>query len=159
MAAPTATSRTTPTANMLENGYQSLITFAADTDVEFWEKSVTPPAIDGGDPIDITTQHNEDVVTMHPNALYTVGDGQSVVAYSRNVYTSIIALINVLTTITYRFPDGGTIAVFGFLRSFTPNDMSRGAQPEATIVIVHSNLDPSDNSEAEMVISAAVGTP
>jgi hypothetical protein len=159
MAAPSPTPRVTPTANMLENGYQSLITLAADTDIELWEKSVTPPAIDGGDPIDITTQHNEDVVTMHPNALYTVADGQSVVAYSRNAYTSIIAIINVLTTITYRFPDGGTIAVFGFLRSFTPNEMVRGSQPEATIVIVHSNLDPSDKSEQAMVISAAVGTP
>lgn len=159
MAAPTPTARTTPTANMLENGYQSLITFAADANVELWEKNVTPPGVDGGDAINITTQHNQDVVTKHPNSLYEVMDGQSTCAYARILYTAIKSLINVNTTITYRFSDGGTVAVFGYLKSFTPNGMERGGQPEATIVIVHTNIDPSDKSEATYVVSAAVGTP
>lgn len=160
MTAPVAAARTTPTGNMLENGYQSLIVFALDLDVDFWEKSVTPFGYDGGDAINITTQHNEEVLTKAPNSdLYEVTDGQSVVAYDRAVLSQIRLMINVNTTITYIFPDGGSYAVFGFMKSFVPGVLERGTHPEATVVIVHTNIDPATGEEELPVISAAVGTP
>lgn len=159
MSAPTPTARVTPTGNMLENGFRSLITFALDTNIDLWEKQVTAPAYDGGDAIDITTMHNVEVMTKDLNALYEIGDITMVCAYSRRVYADIRLLINRNTTITQLFPDGGTAAFFGGLRSFTPNALARGNQPEATVVIVITNIDPVTGGEELPVFSAAVGTP
>ncbi len=39
----------------LDDGYQTLIEFAENPAIKLWEKSVTPPGIDGGDAIDTTT--------------------------------------------------------------------------------------------------------
>lgn len=160
MGAPTPTARTTPTGNVLEIGYQCLITFASDADIDLFEKTVQPPGLTVGDAVDITTQHNSLVMTKSPPAaLYDVTDGQMTCSYARPVYEQIKSIIGVETTITYTFQDGGTVAVYGYLASFTPNAQAMDAQPEATVVIVHTNIDPSDGSEAVPVISAAVGTP
>lgn len=160
MGAPSPTPRVSPTGNVLEIGYQCLITFANDTDIDLFEKTVQPPGLEVGDAINITTQHNSLVMTKSPPAsLYDVTDGQMTCSYARPVYSQIQSIIGVETTITYTYQDGGTVAVYGFLKSFIPNSQSMDTQPEATVVIVHTNIDPSDGSEAVPVISAAVGTP
>jgi len=158
-SSPTPTARTTPTGNILEHGYQTLITIAADADIDFWEKTVTPPGVEGGDAIDITTMHNSNVITKDAQALYEWTDSTSVVAYDRAVYTQIVAVVNVNSTITWTFPDGGTVAAYGFLKSFIPSDMSRDSQPEATVTFVVTNVDPSDGTEQLPAVTASVGTP
>jgi hypothetical protein len=126
--------------------------------VEFWEKSVQPPAVEGGDAIDITTMHNTTWRTKNARQLLDMGDVSITAAYDPSCYTAILSLINVHTTITVTFPDGSTLAFFGFMRSFAPSDHSEGAQPEASVVIVPTNYDHTNHVEAAPVVASVAGT-
>tara|TARA_R110002020_G_scaffold376130_3_gene587309 strand:+ start:28544 stop:29023 length:480 start_codon:yes stop_codon:yes gene_type:complete len=148
MAAPTATPRVAPVGVNLGDGYQSKLTPAADTDVSFWEKSVTPFGMDGGEAVDTTTMHNTTYRTMAPRGLITSTALEMTAAYDPRVLDQIVALINVETTYSIEFPDGSDWAMFGFLRSFTPGALVEGTQPEATIVIEPTNWDSSNSVEA-----------
>lgn len=123
----------------LDDGYQTLISFAADTDVLFWEKTVTPPGISGGGEIDTTVMANETYRTRKPKALITLTNSSLTVAYDPAVYPEIIALVNVNNLITITFPDGDTLAFWGWLDEFTPGESTEGEQPTAEITIVPSN--------------------
>jgi hypothetical protein len=132
--------------------------FAADPDICFWEVEVTPPGIDGGDPVDTTTMLNETWRTRAPRALYTLTNAQLTAAYDPEIYTNILALINVETAITVHFPDGSTVAFYGFLQTFTPAALVEGTQPRATIVIVPTNQDPTSGAEEAPVVTSVAGT-
>lgn len=157
MAAPSATTRQTPSGIKLDDGYQSLITFESDPDVSFWEKSVTPPSIDGGEPIDTTTMHNSTFRTKASRSLKEYGDCTLVAAYDPVCYTQCLALCNVETIITVTFPDGSTLAFHGYLQKFEPNALEEGSQPEATITIVATNQDSSGTEQAP-VLDEVAGT-
>jgi len=158
MAAPATTTRATPGGIKLDDGYQTLIAFARDTDVSFWEKTVQPPGLDGGDAIDTTTMHNSAYRTFSPRALITLTEAPLVVAYDPNVYNNIIALINREGSITVTFPDGSTLDFYGFLKSFEPQPCAEGEQPEANIVIVPTNYDPANYVEQGPVLTEVSGT-
>lgn len=158
MAAPATTARATPDGRYLKDGYQTLIAPAADPDVAFWEKTVTPPGMDGGDAIDNTTMHNETWRTMRSRALVTLTDMTLTVAYDPDIYDEALALLNVETSWTVHFPDGSTLDFYGFLRLFEPQDMSEGEQPEANITISPTNFDVTNNVEAGPVMTEVAGT-
>lgn len=158
MAAPTPTARQNPAGIKLDDGFSTVITFAADPDVSFWEKTVTPPGIDGGDAIETSTMHNDVWRTMAPRQLKTLTESSSTVAYDPNVFNNILSLINVRTTVTVTFPDGSTLAFYGYLRSFEPNEMSEGEQPEATVNITPTNFDHVNKVEASPVLTSVAGT-
>ena len=158
MGTPTTTARSTPQGIRLDDGFSTLIAFAADPDVSFWEQTVQPPGLDGGDPIETTTMHNENLRTMSSRALKTMTPMTTTAAYDPNVYNNLNSLINVETSITVIFPDGSTLAFFGFLQKFEPQELKEGEQPLASITIVPTNIDPSDGSEAEFVLNSAAGT-
>lgn len=143
-----ATARATPVGTALDDGYQTLIAFAADPDVSFWEKTVTPPGIDGGDKIDTTTMHNTTWRTGAARALKTLTSSSITATYDPKVYDQIVALVNVETQITVHFPDGSTLDFYGYLKSFTPSEHSEGEQPECEIEIEPTNVNPSTGSEA-----------
>lgn len=129
----------------LNDGYQTLIRFEADPDRLFREKTVTPPGVDGGGEIDTTTMLNETVRTRSPKALFTVTNASLTVAYDPNTIVSevIANLLNVNNLITVTFPDGHTIAFWGWLNKFTPNEHQEGEQPTAEIEIIPSNQNDS----------------
>ena len=158
MAAPTATPRVTPTGIWLEKGYQALVTLALDTNIELWEKTVQPPGLDGGEKIDTTTQHNTTYRTFAPRALVTGSDCKFKCAYDPTAYTSILAVINEPTTITVTFPDGSTVAFYGYLQAFQPDAMEEGKQPEADVNIVCTNYDHTAHTEAGPTITSVAGT-
>ena len=147
MTSPSVTARTTPSGERLRDGYQSLIAFAADADVSLWEKSVTPPGVDGGEPVDSTTMHNTAVRTKGPRALIDFSECKMTCGYDPQVYGQIIALVNVETSITIHFPDGSTLCFFGYLQKFDPKELKEGTPPEADVVIVATNTD-EDGKEA-----------
>lgn len=153
-----ATERQTPVGVKMKDGYQSLIAFAADPDISFWEKSVTPPGMDGGDPVDNTTMHNTTMRTMSPRSLKTATPSQVTVAYDPVVYDQIISLINVEGLVTIHFPNGDTLDFYGFLKSFQPGELVEGQQPEATIEVVPTNVNPSTGAEVTPNYITAVGT-
>ena len=158
MAAPTPTVRQSPTGRKLWDGYQVKVTFALDPDVSLWEKTITPPGIDGGDAIDQTTQHNDDWRTSAPRGLVTLTESTFTAAYDPAAYSQLLALVNKLTTVTELFCDGSTIAYYGFLRTFQPDAMSEGTQPEATVTITPTNFDHVNGVEAGPTITSIAGT-
>lgn len=158
MGAPVAAARQSPEGIRLDDGHSTLVTFSADPDAALWEKSVTPPGIDGGDAIDTTTMHNVAWRSRAPRQLKTLTDFSMVCAYDPAVYTSILGLVNVNTTVTVTFPDGSTLAFFGYLRTLEFSEIQEGEQPEVTVTITPTNIDPADHEEAAPVLTSVSGT-
>jgi len=158
MTAPTATPRSTPTGIPLGDGFSTKITLALNPTICFWEKTVQPPGIDGGDAVNTTTMHNTVWRTMHPRALKTLTDITTTAAYDPQIYTAALAACNVPTTITITFPDGSTLAFYGYLKSITPKANEEGTPPEADIVISPTNWDPTAHEEAGPTLTSVAGT-
>jgi hypothetical protein len=158
MAAPTPTVRVTPSGRKLGDGYKTLVTLAADTNIELWEKSVTPPGIEGDDPNDTTTMHNTTWRTKSPRTLATMTPMSLSCQYDPVAYSSVVALVNVVTTVTVHFPDGSTLAFYGFVKSFQPDALEEGKIPEAKVEIVPTNQDPVACTEESPVYTAGTGT-
>lgn len=158
MSAPSTTARQTPTGLRLTDGFPTKIAFAADPDVSFWEMTVKPPGLDGGDAVNTTTMHNVTWRTMAPRQLVTLTDSSTTVAYDPDLYNQILALLNVVTSITVHFPDGSTLDFFGFLRKFEAQELKEGEMPQATVDIVPTNYDPVAGTEQAPVLTSAAGT-
>jgi hypothetical protein len=109
--------------------------------------SITPPGIDGGDAIDTTTHTNSALRTKHARSLQDITDGACTVVYDPDAWTSIVALVNDNVLITFTFPTGDTLAFFGYLKSFIPNEYVEGEQATAECVLVVTNRDHSDDTE------------
>lgn len=158
MAAPSATARGTPGGIRLDDGFTTKITMSADATIEFWEKTVQPPSVDGGDAIETTTMHNTIWRTFAPGPLLSLGEVSVTAAYDPDVYAAIVAQLNDEQTITVTFADGTTIAFFGFMRTFEPQEVTSGEQPEANIVFQPTNYDRTNHVEAAPVLTAVSGT-
>jgi hypothetical protein len=158
MTAPAPTVRGTPLGIKLPDGYQALVTFAVDTDISLWEKEVTPPGIDGGEPIDTTTMHNTVWRTTGPRSLSTLTPMTFTAAYDPDVYDEILAIRNVETTVTVTFADGSTLAFYGYLQKFDPGPLAEGTPPEATVTVVPTNYDPVAHTEEGPIMTEVSGT-
>lgn len=163
MAAPVTTGRIDPSGIAipeiaLEDGYSSKIAFAIDPDVALFEKTVTPPAIDGGDPIDTTTMFNVTWRTFLPRALKTLDEVTLTCAYDPVCYTQLLSLININGSITVEFADGTTLDFWGFMRRFEPQQLVEGTHPEANVTIRPSNWDSALNVEAGPALTETAGT-
>lgn len=137
-----------------KDGYQTLITFALDADFQFWEKSTQPPGLDAGGGIDTSTMHNQKVRTMFPKALQTVTDQSLSGAWAFATYAEVKAMLGVNQLITTTLPDGSTVAVWGWINKFTPDNMEEGEHPTATLEIMQSNTN-NLGAEVEPVFTAA----
>lgn len=164
MAAPAATPRGTPTGIKLKDGYSTKVTLSLNTTIELWEKTVKPPGIDGGDAIQQTTMHNTTWRTFASRGLLTLTEHTFKAAYDPSIYTSILSMINVqkvgtsAQVITVTFPDGSTLAFYGYVKMFEPDEHQEGTQPEATVTITPTNYDPVNNVEAAPVLTSVAGT-
>ncbi len=163
MAAPSTTARLNPSSTptngiAFEDGYQTLIAFAANPSVKIWEKSVKPPGMDGGDAIETTTMHNTTWRTMAPRSLKTLTESTFKGAYDPDVYNDILALVNISGGITVTYPDGSTLDFWGYLRTFEADEMVEGTHPEATCAITPTNWDPANRVEAAPVMTEVSGT-
>lgn len=158
MAAPSAATRLSPGGTKLGDGFRTLVTLSSDTNIELWEKSVTPPGIQGDDPTDTTTMQNTTWRTKSPRGLATLTDMTFTAQYDPVIYQSIIAILLDNITITIQFPDHSTLAFYGFVQSFIPGELVEGTPPEATITIVPTNQDPTTCDEEGPVYTAGAGT-
>ena len=163
MTAPSVTARSDPGSvntynKMLQNGYRTLIAFSLDPDISFWEKSVTPISLDVGDPIDITTMHNDVWKTKAAPALADSGVVTTTVAWDPDSYNQILAILGVVGEFTIHLPDESEISFWGFIQKFEPGELANGTFPEATVTIVPTNYDPSTGTEESPVITPSVGT-
>lgn len=130
----------------MTDGFKTLITFGtAPGSPSFAEKELTPPAYDGGAPIDITTMRNDTVETFHPRSLYKLGDVTIKVAYMPVAVEQIRGAINVNQLITVTFSTGAQVQFWGWLGSFKPDSHKIGDHPMAEITIHFSGHDNSNN--------------
>lgn len=140
MAAPSPTPRGVPGGLPLRDGFATMITFADNATVNLWEKASTPPGQDVGDAIDTTTFHNTRR-TKWPRTLIEDTDGSLTCAYDPLARTQLESLVGNNQEITVTFNDGSTWAFWGFLKSFIPQEVSDGEQPEAAVEFVITNTD------------------
>lgn len=154
-----ATSGTSATGafTQMDDGHSTLLLITGSTDICFWEKTVKPPGMDGGDPIDTTTMHNVTWRTQVPRSLVTMTPCNLTAAYDAEMWCTVPSVINVNTEMLVRFPNGDMVGFFGFLQSVEPQDHSEGAQPEVNIVIGITNMD-TDLAEQAPVWSNSTGT-
>jgi len=127
----------------IDDGFATLISFADDSDVQMWEKEVTPPGVDGGGENDTSTMHNTTWRTRSPKGLITLSNASFTAAYDPAVYDEIISMVNDNQLITITFPDESTVAFWGWINEFTPNANVEGEQPTAEVTIIPSNQNDS----------------
>jgi hypothetical protein len=132
----------------LDDGHSTRISFADNPSVNFWEKEVTAPGMSGGGENDTTTMLNSAYRTRSPKQLKTMSECSFVAAYDPEVYNSVISMINNNQLITVTFPDGATLAFWGWLDEFTPNANVEGEQPTAECTIIPSNQNDSGTEVA-----------
>jgi len=128
----------------IDDGHPTTIEFANQPSgtgptITFWEKEVTPPGMDSGGANDTTTMRNSTYRTMAPKQLITMTEMTLVASYDPRFYDDIVAMISTNQLITITFPDGSTVAFFGWLDKFVPGNMVEGEQPTATITIQPGN--------------------
>ncbi len=158
-APPTPTARGTPAGIKLRDGFKTLVTISANVTVSFWEMTVKPPGIDGGDTIPQTTMHNTAWRTFAARQLKTLtpctGKGQ----IDPNVINQLYTLINVYATITVTFPDLSTLAFFGYLRTIEFDEFVEGSPPQFSYEIQPTNSDHTNQFvEAAPVLTSVSGT-
>lgn len=134
--------------SMLLDGYQTLITFALQPSVKFYEIEVTPPGLEAGGSIDTTTMRNTRWRSFSPKALITAAEASVVVAYDSAYYTQALSMLGANQQITFTFPDTHTYQIWGWLDSFVPGAHKEGNRPTATCKIVPSNHDNSAVEQA-----------
>lgn len=132
----THTARQTPVGTPFDEGYQSLITFAADPDLSFWEQVVGAPGIDGGDPVPTSSMHNVALRTLAPRKLRSLTPFQVQGKFSSGTLDQIAALCNKNGWITITWPDETDYSFPGYLKSFTPGQAQEGNPLVGTIEVV-----------------------
>lgn len=113
--------------------------------------------IDGGDKLDATCLDNTAWKTFLPQTLKEVPDLTFTAAFEPNEWDAIDGEVNVnqLLTITYSYQGTslGSVAFWGYLKSFTPAEGTVGERWTATGTIVVTNMNGS-NVETGPVYSA-----
>jgi hypothetical protein len=159
MAAPATTPRGTPSGIRLDNGFKTTYSFSRNTTIGLWEKTVKPMGWDGGEAIPTSTQLNTLYHSSAPRALIKSTPAVIKVAYDPLAIQKIRSdLLNQPGAITERYPDGSTLDYFGFVRTFDPDPLEEGKQPEASITIEVTNYDPTNRVEAAPVLTSVSGT-
>jgi hypothetical protein len=158
MAAPSPTVRQSPNGKALENGKATKITFARFPDVAFWEHDVTPPGFDGGEPIITSTMHSVEFDTKSPRSLTNITNAACMARWDPKTIDEVRQMINIPDTVTYRLPDGSTVAHYAYLKSGIPQSMAEGATPMIALDIVHTAWDHVNNVEAGPFVTLVAGT-
>ena len=137
----------------IDDGFSTTIELGL---TKLYEKTVTPPGVEGGGETPTSTMLNTTWRTRSPKKLITLTPCSFVAAYDPAVYDEIIANLNVNQEIVLTFADSSTLTFWGWLDVFTPNDVAEGAQPTANCTIIPSN----QNAEGAEIapVYAAGGT-
>ena len=122
----------------MPEGHSTTIEFSDFPNISFWEKTVTPPGMEGGEPIDTTTMYNEAVKTKWPQTLIEITGMAVTAAYKPELINECYEAMNYHQVITITFPTTGTASDYGWLRNFKPNRMETGTQPTAEIMVEFS---------------------
>jgi len=142
----------------LDDGYSTTMTFpspyAGVMGVTLWEKSITPPGIEGGGANDTTTMRNSAWRTRAPKHLKTMSEISGTCAYDPAVYDDIILMCQENLLVTVNFPDGSSLQIWGWLDEFKPGEATEGEQPTATFTFICSNQNGSGVETAPVYVAA-----
>jgi len=100
----------------------------------FYEKDVTPSGLEGGDPINITTNDNTAQHTQAARTLSIPTQASATVTYDVSDEAAYFAAVDVSDDVRTDYPDDTTTLEAGWLRSFIPNQTQEGEQPTAAVV-------------------------
>ena len=123
----------------IDDGFATLISFSEDSDVQMWEKEVTPPGVSGGGENDTSTMRNTTWRTKAPKGLISLSESSFTAAWDPAVYDEIISMVNTNQEITITFPDSSTLVFWGWIDEFSPGSFAEGEQPTADVTIICSN--------------------
>lgn len=159
MAAPTTTTRVTPSGRLVKNGHSTKIAHSKDPDVSFWEVEVKPPGLDTGEKINITHMFRNFWRGYACRNLTDLTNYSGTCFFDPNVYNNFISnLLHQEGAITVREPDGSTLDFFGALTKLDPASHKEGEAPLYSFEGICTNTDPSDGSEAGPVLTSVSGT-
>jgi hypothetical protein len=151
---PAATTRTAPTGKRQKDGFKTTVAFAGAPGFTMWEKSLTPPAIDGGGAISLADMFATTWRVKAAKSLKEMGDISGSAHYNPATYTDAMAQTNVEQAITILFPSGHQLSFYGFLDKFTPGENAEGNESTCSFTIVVTNRDPLTDLEAGPVLTA-----
>jgi len=104
--------------------------------------------IDGGEKLDASCLDNTEWMTFLPQTLKLVPDMGFTAKFDPAEWTALKDEVNVNQLLTIAFDyqgnDLGSIAFWGYLKAFTPNEGAIGTRWEATGTIVVTNMNASD---------------
>jgi hypothetical protein len=146
-----------PNQIMLKDGFRTIITLENLPTVKLYEKEVTPAAVSGGGPIDITNMRSLGWRTASPKQLKSFGQVSATCAYATEAFEQIIAQIGVNQRILVTFPDNSEMTFWGWIDSFTPSAHKEGDQPTAAIVF-HPSLTDLSGAEKAPAYHATAGS-
>jgi hypothetical protein len=141
---------------LLTDGFKTTYTIAGISG-KFEEISVQPPELDAGGEISQTTMRNTKWRTSTGKQLITMGQMTSKVAYEPAVYPQIQAILGQTKLITITWPDGATVAFYGSVDKFTPDELVEGTRPEASMTII-PNMQTVAGVETAPVYTSATTT-
>lgn len=134
-------------AGRIDDGFPTRVSFSAFSNVNIWDKSVKPPGLDSGGPNDTTNMRNTTVRTMAPKKLFTVTPGSSKFLYAVALLNDVIAAKGINQQITWTYPDGSSIQIWGWIDKVEFDDIKEGESATGTITYQPSNQD---NTGAEV---------
>ncbi len=158
MAAPTVTQRVIPTGYKVPDGFKTTISGTAMPGVQFYEQTVQPPGIDGGDAINTTTMLNVAWRTFSPRQLKTLMPIKLTAAYDPQCIPSLVNIINLPQSLTVHFPEGASIAFYGFIQKFEPKENKEGEMPLCDLTVTPTNQDYVNQVEAGPLYTPSSGT-
>ena len=141
----------------IDDGFSTTIAFADLANVKLYEKTVTPPGVSGGGENDTTTMLNTAWRTKAPKKLKSLDESSFTAAYDPAVYDEIVGAngVNNNQLITITFADGSTLAFWGWIDNFAPNEIVEGEQPTAEVTIICSNQNASGTETAPVYTAAS----
>ena len=131
----------------LHEGLDTILTIG-DTNL-VCELEVTPPKMDGGEPIDLSCMRSGEWATFGARRRKKVGPMTIMVSWNPEVYRNfVIGIVDPRLKLNYnqlmylRFPNGAILTFYGFVTGFDPQALKEGERPTANITIQMSFLDP-----------------
>jgi hypothetical protein len=160
---PVVTPAGSPGGIKLPNGWQSTLAMSLNPSIAFYEQTIMPPGIDGGDAIPQTTMRNNVWRTFAPRGLRTVMPITIKAAYDPGILENfggtagVQQLININQAVTIHWPDGSAVSFYAWVQKCEFEALEEGKQPLATITLTPSNMDV-NGIEVGPVITSAHGT-
>ncbi len=158
MSAPAHTAVVLPTGIMIPDGFKTTIAFSRKSGVNLWPKDVTPPGIEGGGGIDVTTMLNVTYRVKRAKQLVSIDDISFDAGWDPSSYADYLTLCNREGSVTVFLPDGTYVDVYAYLNTFKPGRHSEGGFPLAACGIVVTNWDPVGRVEVGPVFVGVTGT-